>query len=307
MANGFGSNINTLEFATKFTGELDKIYVQESKTGFMTDNAMRAKFVGARSVKIPNISLQGLGDYDRDTGFITGTITIDNSVFTLTQDRARSFQIDREDLDETGVTELAGAVMSEFVRTKVIPESDAYVLSKLASFASTKSQTVTYSTPYETFEALLEKVQNACGYSENIVCFVAPEVYTAFKTDSALTRMLDSGDFKQGKVDLKVKMIDDVPLIPVSSDRMKTAYDFLSGGEDEEAGGFTPTSTAKGIKMLMLPKNAAMLVKKCEKIRTFTPDQNIKADAYKFDYRMYYDCLVKTSSSGTIWTSLATA
>ena len=297
-------NLNSLEFATKFTGELDKIYVQESKTGFMTDNAMRAKFVGARTVKVPNISLQGLGDYDRDTGFISGSVTIENTAFTMQQDRARSFSIDREDLDETGVAELAGAVMSEFVRTKVVPESDAYVLSKLASFASTKSQTVTYSTPYATFESLLEKVQNACGYSENIVCFVAPEVYTAFKTDDALTRMLDSGDFKQGEVNLKVKKIDDVPIIPVASDRMKTAYEFLSGGTGKEEGGFTPASAAKGIKMLMLPKTAAMLIKKCEKIRTFAPDQNIKADAYKFDYRLYYDCFVKTSAESTIWASI---
>ena len=297
-------DLNSLEFATKFTGELDKVYEQESKTGFLADNAFKAKFVGARSVKIPNISLQGLADYDRDTAFITGTTTISNTIFTMQQDRGRSFMIDREDMDETGVAELAGAVMSEFVRTKVIPESDAYVLSKLASFASTKSQTVAYTTPYETFLGLLEKVQDACGYSEQVVCFVAPEVYMGFKTDTALEKSLNVGEFKRGEVHLKVTMIDDVPLIPVSSDRMKTAYEFLSGGTGKEEGGFAPTSSAKGIKMLMLPKTAAMLVKKCEKIRTFTPEQNIKADAYKFDYRLYYDCFVRTSGADAIWASI---
>ncbi|MBQ2392093.1 MAG: hypothetical protein II306_10070, partial [Clostridia bacterium] len=67
---------NSEAFAVKFTGELDKVLVQKSKTGFLTDNALRAKFVGAKTVKIPNISLQGLGDYDRENGFIKGVTTI---------------------------------------------------------------------------------------------------------------------------------------------------------------------------------------------------------------------------------------
>ena len=62
--------INNDAFATKFTGELDKIITEKSSVGFMTDNAFRAKFVGAKTVKIPSISMQGLANYDRDTGFI---------------------------------------------------------------------------------------------------------------------------------------------------------------------------------------------------------------------------------------------
>ncbi|MFQ8954188.1 MAG: hypothetical protein ACLR56_14990 [Oscillospiraceae bacterium] len=36
------------------------------------DNALAAKFVGAKTVIIPDVDFQGLADYDRDTGFTKG-------------------------------------------------------------------------------------------------------------------------------------------------------------------------------------------------------------------------------------------
>jgi hypothetical protein len=53
--------------------------------------------------------------------------------------------------------------------------------------------------------------------------------------------------------------------------------------------------------MLVCPKKGAHLVKKTEQLRIFTPEQNIDADAYKFDYRIYYDVFVKKSGLDAIW------
>lgn len=50
-----------------------------------------------------------------------------------------------------------------------------------------------------------------------------------------------------------------------------------------------------------MPRKAGILVKKTEKIRTFTPDKNQEMDAYKFDYRLYYDAFVKTSMKKAIY------
>ena len=68
--------INTLAFCTKLSSELDKALVQKSVTSFLADNAMRAKFVGAKTVLLPDIDFQGLGDYNRDTGFVRGSVTV---------------------------------------------------------------------------------------------------------------------------------------------------------------------------------------------------------------------------------------
>lgn len=285
--------LNTLEFATKFAGELDKMIVQKAVTGFFADNTLRAKFVGAKTVIIPDIDFVGLADYDRDNGFSKGKMTVAHTSYELTQDRARSLQIDREDMDETGIANLAGQVMGEYVRTKVVPEMDAYTLSKLAGIAVSKSNTKTLDTSkaYAQFVELVNGIQAKAGFDSELVAFVNADVYAAFMNSTEIQRHITISDFKQGEVNLKVKKINDVALIPVASDRMKTAYE-----DDTTNGGLKPTSTAKNIGMLVLPKNAASLVKKSEKIRVFEPDTNQDADAYKFDYRVYYDTFVKKSN-----------
>lgn len=304
--------INTLEFQTKLTGELDKKLVQAAQTSFFADNALRTKFVGAKTVLIPDVDMQGLGNYDRDDGFVTGALTVSSESYTMAMDRGRSFQLDREDNDETGIANLAGQVLGEFVRTKVVPEMDAYILSKLATLATTKSQTVTGTVASQVAKMITEainKVQAVAGYDEELVCFVDSEVWSALMNTTELSRQLMISDFKKGEINTKVKMLNDVPIIPVSDDRMKTAYTFYDGvtddsgssGANQTVGGFVPASGAKKIGILVLPKRAASLVKKSERIRTFTPEQNQKADAYLFQYRLYYDLFVKKSLEGTIY------
>ena len=63
----------------------------------------RAKFIGAKTVNIPTVGMSGLGDYDRDTGFARGGVSVTHQPFTLTQDRGVSFQIDAQDADESGI------------------------------------------------------------------------------------------------------------------------------------------------------------------------------------------------------------
>ena len=298
--------INSLIQAQNWTDQLDKMYAQKSVTGFFLDNAMRTKFVGAKTVLIPDIDFVGLADYDRDTGFSRGAVTVSNTSFTMQMDRARSIQIDREDMDETGVANLAGKILGEYVRTKVVPECDAYVLSKLAGVAVTRSNTVAgdVSKPFEALCKLINEVHNKVGYDRELVAFIDGNMYAQFQNSTEISRQIMVSDFKQGDVNLKVKSINGVALIPVVPERMKTAYTFADAS-GAGGGGFSPTDSAKAIYMLVCPKDAAHLVKKTEKMRIFTPDQNLDADAYKFDYRIYYDVFVKKSGLDSIWAWIA--
>ena len=85
-------SFNSIENATRYSTELDKLFAQKSATGFFADNALAAKFVGAKTVIIPDVDFQGLADYDRDTGFTKGAITVANTSYTMSMDRARSLQ-----------------------------------------------------------------------------------------------------------------------------------------------------------------------------------------------------------------------
>ena len=296
-------SINNIAFATKFATELDKILVQKSQAAILEDKGMAAKFVGAHEVKLPVIGFAGLGDYDKNEGFAKGSVSVEQKVFTLKKDRARSFSIDREDMDETGIANLAGSVMSEFVRTKVAPEVDAYTFSTIATKANGAGQTVALGegetlakNVYGLIANAIGKVNDATGFTgEEIILYVNPTVYAALMATPEIHRHLRVDEFKHGEISTKVQKIDNATIIPVSDNRMKTAYDF---GND----GFGVAGGAESVGIIAMPRNAAMLVKKTEKIRTFSPDVNQTADAYKFDYRLYYDVLVKDSMKGTIYT-----
>jgi hypothetical protein len=282
-----------------YSGELDRVFEAKSATAFFADNALRTRFVGAKTVIIPDVEFEGLVGYDRAGGFKSGAVTVQNTPYTMSMDRARSLQIDREDMDEAGIASLAGKILGEYVRTKVIPECDAYVLSKLGGIAKAKGNLVAgdMAFPYETFVNLVNEVQSVAGYDEELVCFIDSAAYAALMASDEITRMITVSDFKQGEVNLRVKSINGVALIPVVGERMKTAYTF----SDSAAGGFKPAEDAGEIFMLVLPKSAAHLVKKTEKMRIFTPEQNTSADAYKFDYRIYYDVFVKASAADSLW------
>lgn len=301
---------NSFVATTKMTEALDKALTQASVTGFFADNDLSAKFIGAKTVSIPDLALSGLADYSRSSGFVGGDVTVARTTYTLTQDRGRSFQIDAQDNDESGVANLSGQIMGEFVRTQVVPEMDAYILSKLAGVASTNSHTVSVGTSstvdadcYKMFQSAELSVREALGFGdEELVCFCNPTYWAALQKSTAFTRQIVISDFAKGGINLKVQSINGIALLPVAAARMKTAYTFNNGtSEGQTAGGFTPTTAAKGIGFILMPKKGASLVKKTEVPRMFTPKQNLNADAYKIDYRVFYDIFTKKSMKNAIY------
>ena len=118
-----------------------------------------------------------------------------------------------------------------------------------------------------------------------------------------VTRFVRADDFKKGELTQRISTVDGVAILPVPKSRMKTQFEFLT----DEVGGFAPADGAMSIGALVMPKKGASLIRKTEKLRTFTPDQNQKADAYKFDYRLYYDLLVKKSQQPVIFAYTYTA
>lgn len=306
MAETITSGLNSLQFRETLTNELDKALVQKSVTASFLDNSFGSKFVGTKTILIPDIDFVGLGDYDRAEGFPEGGITVEQKPYTLTQERARRFYVDRMDMDEIGIAGLSGQIMGEFVRTKVTPEVDAYNLSKLAGIASAANQVVgtgvaLANKSVSLLSEAIQKVQNEVGFDEELVAICNTDFYGDLMSTSELTRRLDISDFKKGEISSKVRKLDECWIMPAPKGRMMTSYDFLNGLGEEADGGFKPASSAKNIGFIVLPKRVAKFVKKLEKIRTFAPDTVQKKDAWQFDYRLYYDMLVKASETGTIF------
>ncbi len=292
-------SLNLDSISVKMTSELDKAVALRSSTGFLADNDLRGKFVGAKTVMIPEMNISGLGDYNRDTGFVNGTVSVSAKPFTLQMDRGRSFQLDREDHDESGIADLSGQLLGEFVRTQVVPEVDAYVLSKLAGYAATEEQTVT-GTPETEALSMLQKAiadaQNNVGYDEELVAFVDSTMWSALQNSADVSRQLVMSDFTKGELHTQVTSLNGVAILPVPDSRMKTAFEFYDGTTSgKENGGFAPASSAKNVGLLLAPRRGASLIKKTEQVRCFDPAHNQQADAWKLDYRLYYDVVLKDS------------
>ena len=300
---------NMLELATVMTGELEESIVQKAVTGFFADNVLRAKFVGAKTVIIPEADMSGLGDYDRASGFAKGSVTITNTPYTLSMDRGRQFMIDREDMDETGIADLAGKLMRSYSTDYIAPEIDAYVLSKIAGYAVGAGQVVTVpedgSFSDSVYAMIMDgatKAHDVLGFDEDLVVFVNAEGMAALETSPEMQRWLSVSDFERGGVTVKVKTINGMPIIPVASTRMHTAFKFNNGvDEGQLQGGFVPMDNASKIGILIVPKSAVSLVKKTERVRYFDSEENQQADAHRFDFRVYYDAFIRNNRSTGIY------
>ena len=288
---------NVFEHASKYANELDKMIVQESKTGFMADGKFKAKFKGAKIVNIPQIDFDGLGPYTREGGYSKGGTNFNYKSYELTKERSKQLIIDAQDADETGVSSLTGKIVGEYTRTKVNPEIDAYVLSKLYGIASEKGNVETFveDNAVELMLETINKAEAASGYTnEQMVAFVDPAMYAALMTSEKLQHSITVSDFEQGAIDLKVKTLNGCAIIPVATDRMKTEYTFTETG-------FEAVDDAGCIKAIVLPKSAASLVKKVDKVDIYTPDMVQDMDAYKINFRLYYDCFVMDNKKGLVF------
>lgn len=63
---------NTITYAKVFQKELDKQVLEGSTSGWMEENASQVIYNGGNEIKMPKMSLQGLGSYDRDAGYSGG-------------------------------------------------------------------------------------------------------------------------------------------------------------------------------------------------------------------------------------------
>ncbi len=122
--------MNNITLAKQFVPILDEIYKLASLTSKLDGNPdlVRAG-ANANELIIPKLSMQGLGDYSRNSGYVNGDVTLTNETVTCNFDRGRMFTVDNMDnLETAGIA--FGRLAGEFIRTKVVPEMDAFRFAK---------------------------------------------------------------------------------------------------------------------------------------------------------------------------------
>lgn len=287
---------NTIEYGAIFQSELDKAAVEQATSGWMEVNEKLIKYSGGADVKIPDLDMDGLADYDRKEGFADGDIDFKYQTKTMTQDRGRLFTIDENDVNETNFVLTASTIMGQFQREKVIPEIDAYRYSSIAAQCIAKNKAsggyvASESTVLQKLYYDIAQVQDVIGDETPLVITVSTMIAAMISMSDKISKKFDVTDFKQGDVTLKVRSLDGrFPLIPVGSGRLKTEYLFKDGKTTgQEKGGFAATGNAKDINWIITPRTAPIAVSRTDKMRIFDPETYQKKRAWAMDYRKYHD------------------
>lgn len=112
---------NAITKFKKYVPLLDEVYKKASVTSILdSDSTLAREGANANEIIVPKIDMQGLGDYDRNSGYTMGDVTLTNETVQFNYERGRMFSVDAMDNEETaGIA--YGKLAGEFIRTKVAP------------------------------------------------------------------------------------------------------------------------------------------------------------------------------------------
>jgi hypothetical protein len=239
----------------------------------------------------------GLGDYDRNDGFVRGDVTAQWRAYEPQWDRGRQFLIDRiSNAESMGMA--FGTLSGEFMRTKVVPETDAVRFATYATNAASAMKTTeTISSGAAAVAAIdlgTEKLDDAEVPYEGRILFVNPTMYRYLK--SGITRYTMNGE---NGIDYNVEMYDSMRVITVPSGRFNTAVTLGQPTDHDGAGGYTATGST--INFMIIHPTAIMQAVKLANPRIFSPDVVQEAQAWMYDFRQYHGAWVKHQKTNGIY------
>lgn len=275
---------NNITLFKKYTSLLDEVYQNASVTSMLDMNgAMVRMGTNANEIVVPKISMDGLGDYSRNSGYAQGSVTLTHETVKFNYDRGRRFTVDAMDDEETAGVAF-GSLSSEFIRTKAAPEQDAFRFATYASVSGISAATPASLTDAAAVLAALIASQNKMDEDEvpttERYLFITPTLYN-------LVQNIDT-------TKSKAVMDSFAAVTKVPQTRFYTAIDLKDGldhtgesGTDETSGGFAKASGGKNINFMVIHKPAVIQFSKHVVNKIITPEQNQTSDGWMFFYRSY--------------------
>lgn len=292
---------NQIALAAKYAPFLDEIYKQDSKSAILDTANQFINFTGANTVNIFNLTTVGMGNYDRNAGFVPGDATGTWQPYVLETDRGRSYMIDVLDNDET-LGMAFGSLLSTVERQHVIPEVDAFRFAQYASGAAAGNvKTETLSAGAATIASIdgaSVALDDAEVPYEGRILFVSPAVYGLIK--AGITRMVMNGE---NNVNYAVEIYNDMRIIRVPQPRFNTSITLANPSTSSGAGDYTAAGDA--INYMIIHPSAVLQVMKHYVPRIFSPEVNQEADAWKLNMRFAHGAWVLSHKTNGIYVSHA--
>ncbi len=319
--------MNSIELFKKNAPELlDKVYKAASTTSDFDINGDLVKAgANANEIIVPKLEMDGLGDYDRNSGYLDGDVTLTNETVKFNYERGRKLKTDTIDNEETGGVIMAN-MSSEFLRTKVVPEVDAV---RYATYAALDNITdvavngVEYKTGDEVLKALedaMTQLDNDEVPEEGRYLRISPTLLSMAEFVSRTTnndilkkfaqvkkvpqnRFLTKIELRSGK-DLDDERIGGYKKVADTFE--KTADTSLTAGKTyytKSGDTYTKVETpnvsnignyyemtkigSRDINFMIIHKPAMLQYTKHAKMKIFTPESDDNGDFYRMLYRIY--------------------
>ena len=269
---------NTIALAKNYTSILGEVYWNASVTADLTsDNTMVRAGANANEIIYPQISVTGLGDYSRNSGYTDGSVNLEWITAKFNYDRGTKISVDVMDNEESRdiAFTMAG---SELMRTKVAPEADAFVFATLAGTAGiSKATPATYADATEFLNALIV-AKNKMDEDE-----VPEEGRILYATPTLMNGVMALDTTKSREILNSFTVKKKVP-----QSRFYTAIDLLDGkSPSEEAGHYKKATEGKDINFMIVHKPAVIKFDKHTVSDIIPASANPSADADIAKYRKY--------------------
>lgn len=210
--------------------------------------------------------MDGLADYNRASGYVAGNVTFTNETVKCNFDRGRMFTVDNVDnMDTAGVA--FSRLGSEFIRTKVTPELDAFRIATYAGISGADVTAATYASGADVLAAISAKADamtNAEVPEEDRHLFITPALL-------GMVRDLDTTKSKE-----ILNSFASIQKMPQS--RFYSAITQSSNGYAKAENGYP-------MNFMIIHKPAVIQFAKHVKPKVVDPDMNQDADAWKYGYR----------------------
>ena len=278
---------NSIALFKQYVPLLDEVYKEASKTSILDGNPELARAgANANELIIPMLDMQGLGDYSRNDGYVGGDVTLTNQTVPCNFDRGRMFMVDNMDNAESAGLAF-GMLAGEFIRTKVVPELDAF---RFAAYAGTSGiSKVAAGATLSDGAAVISALRAATAQMDSDE--VPPTERYLFITPLLLGYIQDMDTSKSREVLQNFEAIIKVPQTRFYTEIALKSGKIVTSGSgqgatttDETAGGWSKAADGKDINFMVIHKPAVIQFEKHVAPKILTPDQNPTADGYRFGY-----------------------
>ena len=279
---------NTIALRKAYSTMLDEVYKLASLTAVLDGpNELVREGANANEILIPKMTMSGLANYDKQTGYVAGDVTLEYETKKCAYDRGRMFTVDAMDNIESAGGAF-GRLSGEFLRTKVVPELDAWRLATYAGYAPDENKVAGAIAGIAAIRKGKTAIKNAEANPETCYLYISAAL---------------KGDIEDLDTTASKKVLEGwARVIEVPEGRFFDKVALTASG----AGGFTTTG-GKKIDFLIVDKNAVIQNQKHTVSKIITPDANQDADAWKFGYRTVGIAEAKDNKKVAIYVHTAAA